>query len=121
MKNLIKSIRREDMIKFLSFALVFGFCALTIVCPVFASETGADATVRDIIGNFVGIICMIFQAVGVILGVYSVGQLVMAFKNEDADSKTRAGTMLVVAIVLIALPTIVQGLKLIDKIKIQKF
>ena len=45
----------------------------------------------------------------------------MAFKNEDADSKTRAGTMLVVAIVLIALPTIVQGLKLIDKIKIQKF
>ena len=60
----------------------------------------------------VSIIGLIFRCVGVILAVYSVGQLILAFKNEDADSKSRASTMLVVAIVLIALPSIINGLNL---------
>ena len=62
----------------------------------------------------IDIVGLVFSAVGVILAVYSVGQLVLAFKNEDADSKSRASTMLVVAIVLVAFPSIVKGLNLVD-------
>lgn len=76
---------------------------------------GTD-TIKDVLKSMIDIVGVVFQAVGVILSVYSVGQLVLAFKNEDADSKSRASTMLVVGIVLIAIPSIVNGLNLVDKI-----
>lgn len=72
----------------------------------------ADASISSIVSQMIEIIEQIFVAVGVILAVYSVGQLIMAFKNEDADSKSRASTMLVVAIVLVAFPTLIKTLDL---------
>lgn len=72
----------------------------------------ADASISSIVSQMIEIIEQIFVAVGVILAVYSVGQLIMAFKNEDADSKSRASTMLVVAIVLVAFPTLIEALDL---------
>lgn len=76
----------------------------------------ADASISSIVSQMIEIIAQIFVAVGVILAVYSVGQLIMAFKNEDADSKSRASTMLVVAIVLVAFPTLIEKLDLISYI-----
>ena len=73
----------------------------------------------DVAGNaasMISIIDTIFQVVGVILTAFAVGQLVLAFKNEDADSKARATTMIVVGLVLIALPTVLKGLKLWNNI-----
>lgn len=49
------------------------------------------------------------------MAAYSIGALVMAFKNEDADSKSRATTMLVVACVLIGID------KLVDKTGIKTY
>lgn len=72
----------------------------------------ADASISSIVSQMIEIIEQIFVAVGVILAVYSVGQLIMAFKNEDPDSKSRASTMLVVAIVLVAFPTLIKTLDL---------
>lgn len=72
-------------------------------------EPDAAATV---IQEMINIICKVFRYVGVVLAVYSVGQLVMAFKNEDADSKSRATTMLVVACVLIGIKSFVDNLNL---------
>lgn len=86
--------------------LTLAMCGLS-----FAAVDGADK-VQEVLGKMVEIVGMVFQAVGAMLSVYSVGQLVMAFKNEDADSKSRASTMLVVGIVLIAIPTIITGLNL---------
>ena len=57
---------------------------------------------------------MIFVAVGIILAIYSVGQLILAFKNEDADSKSRASTLLVVSIILIAFPALIDFLGLTE-------
>lgn len=82
----------------------------------FAGGGDAATLIQNIMGQMIDIVGLIFQAVGVILSVYSVGQLVMAFKNEDADSKSRASTMLVVGICLIAIPALVKNLGLVNMI-----
>lgn len=120
MQTLKQGRGREDSLQLYNQRLLFAALMLAavtfmlIVRPAFAVE-GED-TVKDILEEMISIVGLVFSAVGVILAVYSVGQLVLAFKNEDADSKSRASTMLVVAVILIAFPAIVNGLDLVDKI-----
>lgn len=78
----------------------------TTMPAVFAVDQTADAMV----GKLVGIICTIFRYIGILLAVWAVGMLVLAFKNEDADSKSRSMMLLIVSIVLIVIKSIVQML-----------
>lgn len=91
-------------------------CILNVSFAVHYSDSDYASTIRDLIDKMVSIIGTIFQAVGAVLTVYSVGQLILAFKNEDADSKSRASTMMVVGVVLIALPGVIETLGLVDMI-----
>lgn len=121
MQTLKQGRGREDSLQLYNQRLLFAALMLAavtfmlIVRPAFA-EVAGQQTVKDILEEMISIVGLVFSAVGVILAVYSVGQLVLAFKNEDADSKSRASTMLVVAVILIAFPAIVKGLNLVDKI-----
>lgn len=121
MQTLKQGRGREDSLQLYNQRLLFAALMLAavtfmlIVRPAFA-EVAGQQTVKDILEEMISIVGLVFSAVGVILAVYSVGQLVLAFKNEDADSKSRASTMLVVAVILIAFPAIVNGLDLVDKI-----
>lgn len=63
----------------------------------------ADKTAQDAITGIIDIVFTIFKYIGVILALWGVGALVMAFKNEDADSKSRAIMSLVVGVCLVAL------------------
>jgi hypothetical protein len=72
--------------------------------------------IKSVTNAVVNVIVTIFQAVGVIMSVFSVGQMVLAFKNEDADSKSRASLLLVCGLALIAIPAIVKSLDLINLI-----
>lgn len=92
--------------------LYAGVFMLLTVTMLTINPAFADASISSIVSQMIEIIEQIFVAVGVILAVYSVGQLIMAFKNEDPDSKSRASTMLVVAIVLVAFPTLIKTLDL---------
>lgn len=107
-----KSFAAKKML-FASYFTVFMMTMVTMV-PVFASGGNPTATVSEILERMISIIGMIFVAVGIILAIYSVGQLVLAFKNEDADSKSRASTLLVVAIILIAFPALINFLGLTE-------
>ena len=89
--------------------IVMAIMTVTMVGMCFATDPAAT-----VINNMIDIICKVFKYVGVVLGVYSVGQLVMAFKNEDADSKSRATTMLVVAGILVGIETLVTNTGLKD-------
>lgn len=100
--------------------IVFWY-AVGMATPAFAEETkntnladGEDykSNVSNVLGQIIDIIGYIFRAVGIILCVYSIGQLILAIKNEDADSKTRATTQIIVSVVLIALPSIINTLNL---------
>lgn len=97
--------------RYLRLALLSVCLVLSVVDFPLADVAGATQ-IRAIMQTMIDIVGMIFQAVGVILTVYAVGTLVMAFKNEDPDAKSRAGTMLVVGVVLMILPAIIKGLNL---------
>lgn len=98
--------------------MISSYCTafmLTAISTVSALADGVvdTSTISEILGNMISVVGTIFTAVGIILAVYSVGQLILAFKNEDADSKSRASTLLIVSIILIAFPAIVEGLDLV--------
>ena len=76
-------------------------------------STTADSQAAGMVEQLVDIVFSIFRWVGVLLLAWSVAQLVMAFKNEDADSKTKAMTMAIVSIVLVSLKSIFSQFNLI--------
>lgn len=97
--------------------MMMSIMTVTMVGMCFANSQGSNDPAATVINNMIDIICKVFKYVGVVLGVYSVGQLVMAFKNEDADSKSRATTMLVVAGILVGIETLVTNTGLKDYLK----
>jgi hypothetical protein len=78
--------------------------------------TSSLAKIKSITASICDVIATIFQAVGVLMAVYGVGQMVLSFKNEDADSKSKASLLLVCSLALISIPTIIKALDLIGKI-----
>jgi uncharacterized membrane protein len=110
-----KILRRNNLIATVGVLAIIALMLCLTMNFAFAANDYVSS-IKDTLQTMISVVCTIFQAVGVILTVYSVGQLVLAFKNEDADSKSRASTMLVVGIVLIAMPSLVTGLNLINKL-----
>ncbi|GAB6399300.1 hypothetical protein IMM1_05280 [Pseudocoprococcus immobilis] len=109
-------VSREQMRGFIIAMVVITMMMMACILNVSFADSDYASTIRDLIEKMVSIIGTIFQAVGAVLTVYSVGQLILAFKNEDADSKSRASTMMVVGVVLIALPGVIETLGLVDMI-----
>ena len=83
----------------------------TAMPAVLASGGGAGVNQQagQMVGTLIGIICLIFRYIGILLAVWAVGMLILAFKNEDADSKSRAMMLLIVSIVLIAIQPLIQA------------
>lgn len=109
-------VSREQMRGFIIAMVIITMMMMACILNVSFADSDYASTIRDLIEKMVSIIGTIFQAVGAVLTVYSVGQLILAFKNEDADSKSRASTMMVVGVVLIALPGVIETLGLVDMI-----
>ena len=109
-------VSREQMRGFIIAMVIITMMMMACILNVSFADSDYASTIRDLIEKMVSIIGTIFQAVGAVLTVYSVGQLILAFKNEDADSKSRASTMMVVGVVLIALPGVIETLGLVDTI-----
>lgn len=103
-----------NMKKKATFIMTVMMMVMTLGCVgvMYCDTSNPDDAASTVIQKMIDIICKVFRYVGVVLAVYSVGQLVMAFKNEDADSKSRATTMLVVACVLIGIKSFVDELNL---------
>ena len=73
------------------------------VMPVFCALNPDGIDIETIIGSILGIILTIAMYVGVVLLTYAVFQLVMSFKNDDAEGQSRATQLLGVSAVLIGL------------------
>lgn len=95
--------------KFIAAAGTSAAALMPFIPMAFAAPTAGSTTAKDLISKVLGIICDIFLGIGVLLLAWSVGMLFLAFKNDDADSKSRAMMMMIVSIVLIAFKTILGG------------
>ena len=79
----------------------------------FALASGATATTgtaEALVKNLLGYVFAIFRYIGWLLLAWGIGQLILAFKNEDADSKSRAMMLLVVAVILTVIGNIFNGI-----------
>ncbi len=84
--------------------------AVAAVAATGAATVSAHAGAGEIVNNLLGYIFGIFFWIGVVLLAWGVGQLVLAFKNEDGDSKSRAIMLIMASIVLMAVGGIFGGL-----------
>lgn len=74
----------------------------------------ADPT-KKIIGKVLGIVCTVFLYVGVFFLAVGIGNLISALKQEDGDRQQKAITGIVIAVVMIGLKAILNGvLKVTD-------
>lgn len=73
-------------------------------------------TEKTLITKVLGLIFKIFKYIGVLLLAWSIGMLVLAFKNEDADSKSRAIMMMVVSVVLITIEPLFNTLGVLNNL-----
>lgn len=95
-------------------AILFGLALLITVGPAFAGEVALDPQLGKLLETVISYIGLIFRVVGILLLAYSVGQMIMAFKDDNPDAKTKASTMIVVAFILISIPTIIKQLNLVS-------
>lgn len=79
--------------------------AATAVCSA-SFALAAAPTADGLIGAILNVIFTIAGYIGVLLLVWGIVILVLAIRNEDADSKSRAVLFIVVAIVLICLGSV---------------
>lgn len=87
-----------------------------VMTPMVMASNANTSTVDpgDVVMDLIDMVCDIFFYIGLLLLAWSIGMLVLAFKNEDADSKSRSMMLLVVSCVLIGLRSfmeIVPGFK----------
>lgn len=73
-------------------------------------EGGADGA--SIITNVSGIAFTMFKYIGFFLLVWGVGQLVLAYRNDDSDSKVRAIMAIACGAALFGLKTLFDGLNI---------
>lgn len=104
MKNLLNKVKLN--------ARTLKIAAGSLGAAVLVSMPFAHATAESLVTNLLGYVFAIFKYIGWLLLAWGVGQLVLAFKNEDADSKSRAMMLIVTAIVLTSIGTIFNGLGL---------
>lgn len=60
----------------------------------------AEDDLSKIMGNIENIVKTMFKAIGFVLVLWGAGQLILAFKNEDSDSKSRAIMSIVAGVAL---------------------
>lgn len=106
-----KAIQFGSFVKKNTLALVASAAAIlpsTAVMETFATKINTNVDEDGLMGGVLDIIFKIFRYIGILLLVWSIGMLVLAFKNEDADSKSRAMMMMVVSVVLVGIEAVVR-------------
>lgn len=104
MKDSVKTLRTMQNAKEKAKKIGYACGAAALTASAYMPFVFADdPDAAGIVGKFLGYILDMFICVGTMLGVWGVAQLALAFKNEDADSKSKAMMMLMTAVILIGI------------------
>ena len=98
MKNLaVKTVKKVEnaLAPMMATAVAMG-----ITPEVYAYDT------KDAVNDILDIVYDIFKYVGIVLTLWGAGAFIMAYRNEDAESKTRAVMSLVAGISLVSIKTL---------------
>ncbi len=92
--------------------------ALLAVATVLASTAGyalpgADTSPDQLVTSIIGIVLTLARYIGIVLIVTGVFQLVMAYKDDNADAKTRGVQLAIVGVILVGLKAILTAAGLV--------
>ncbi len=79
---------------------------LLTVASVAADNPAPANNLEDTLKKLSGIIFFIFKAIGFIMSCWGIGQLVLAFKDEDANGKQRAIMLVIAGFLMFSLETV---------------
>lgn len=86
-----------------------GICAANCaLINAYAEDSDQTATMDGLMTQILKIIFNIFRYVGILLLVWSIIQIVLAFKNDDADSKQKGMVLAIISIVLITISFVIK-------------
>jgi mannose/fructose/N-acetylgalactosamine-specific phosphotransferase system component IIC len=104
--------------KTLSFLMILCFSVLYFLIATGFSVFGASDPMVEIVSAILdNVVFRIFKTIGVMLTAYGIGALILSFKNDDPESKSRAIHTLVAGIALLSTPNIIDEINLIKYIK----
>lgn len=96
----------------LAYASAAGLGTAAAVMPVALASSGNGIQTSNILKSLLQYVFKIFRYIGLILVAWGIGQLVLAFKNDDADSKSRAIMTIVAAAMLFGLGELFRSLNI---------
>lgn len=106
MKKVSKNLRNNALV------LSSLFISHTLIPTAFAAPWGAGGDPRastTVVASIIKALMTVFRDAGVILLAYSLFNLIISIKNEDAESKVNAASQIAVAITCITMSSILQG------------
>ena len=74
---------------------------LAPVAAFAAKSSNNDVDISSIIGEFLGYVQDVFIVIGILLIAWGIGQLALAFKDDNPESKSRAMMMIATAAILV--------------------
>lgn len=89
-------------------ALTMSITSVAMMPTAFADDTNTLG--NNVINAVLNVVFNMSMWIGIILLAWSVVMLVLALKNEDADSKSRAIMLIAVSIALIGIKPVVSGI-----------
>lgn len=81
---------------------------LSCIMLLFPVMTMCAPTTDQVMTGVINIIFEVAKYVGIVLAVSGIFQLILAYKDDNADGQSRAVRLVVVALVLLGLKTLVQ-------------
>ncbi len=88
--------------------------AILLTTTTAFADVKLDSSLTNLLETIIDYLGLIFRVVGILLLAYAVGQMILAFKDDNPDAKTKASTLIVVAFILISIKSILDSLNLID-------
>lgn len=102
-----KAKRKIDYKKVAICLAMMALGTIMFVLPAFAAVNA-----KEVMSNFISLMCSMFKFVGVAIFVWAVIQFILATKRSDADSKADAVQTAICGVALMAVATIVTKLGL---------
>ncbi len=101
--------------KFKSIAAIMSVLSVSAFSSIFAFAAGesggtGDPDIANIIGQFLGYVKDVFIVIGVLLIAWGIGQLALAFKDDNPESKSRAMMMIATAAILVGVGSLMESI-----------
>lgn len=105
--GLAKTVTKTQMVK--AALASAAMTSVSLIAPVLCLDPDS-VNMDTVVGYVIGIVAKIGIFVGAVLLAFAIFQLVLAFKDEDANAKSRNAQLLVVAIALMGIKPLLSGL-----------